>query len=128
MALSWSRLGTWVIALVVGAVYGAACTIAHAYTLGVIPVGITLAIVGMVAMLAAVRLLTADRWATLATGLGAMLATFVLSGAGPGGSVVVPSGVLGVVWTFAVPGAVAVVVAWPDLSRNVRAGAVTRAN
>lgn len=128
MSFSWSRLGTWVIALVVGAVYGAACTIAHAYTVGVLPIGLVLAIVGVAALLVAVRSLTVDRWAALAAGLGALGATVVLSGSGPGGSVVVPSGVLGVVWTFAVPVAVAVVVAWPNLSRNGRGSAVAREN
>lgn len=128
MPLSWSRFGTWIIALAVGAVYGAACTVAHAYTLGVIPLGLVLAIVGVVALLVAVRVLTADRWAALSAGLGALGATIVFSGSGPGGSVIVPSGALGVVWTFAVPLAVAVVVAWPDVSRNARGGAVTRDN
>ena len=115
MSFSWARVGTWVIALVVGAVYGLAGTIAHAYALGWFPLGLVLAILGCTALLAAVRLLTADRWAALGAGLGMMLATLVFSGKGPGGSVIVPESTLGVVWTIAIPIVVGIVVAWPSL-------------
>ena len=128
MTTIWPRIATWVVALVVGAVYGVACTIAHAYALGPVPVGLVLAIVGVAALLAAVRLLTADRWAALAAGAGTMAATLLFSGSGPGGSVVVPSGTLGVVWTIAVPVVVAVVIAWPDLSQSAPGGRPVREN
>ena len=67
------------------------------------------------------RLLTSDRWAALATGLGMMIATLVFSGRGPGGSVIVPQAAegqfdAGIVWTIAVPLMVALAVAWPDVS------------
>ncbi|MET0295898.1 MAG: histidinol dehydrogenase [Microbacterium sp.] len=114
MGFSWSRAGTWVVALLVGAVYGLAGTIAHGYTVVGIPVGLVLGILGSAALLAAVRLLTADRWAALATGLGMMAATLVFSGRGPGGSVIVPESSLGVVWTLAVPILIAIVVTWPS--------------
>lgn len=121
MAFSWSRLGSWLIALIVGAVYGLAGTIAQSYLLGGLPVGLLLAVVGSAALLAAVRLLTLDRWAALGTGLGMMIATLVFSGRGPGGSVIVPVATedtfpTGLIWTIAVPVLVAIVVAWPDLS------------
>ena len=95
MQIRSSRVATWVVAFLVGAVYGLAGTIAHAYTLGWFPLGLVLAIIGSAALLAAVRLLTADRWAALATGLGMILATLVFSGRGPGGSVIVPQTELG---------------------------------
>lgn len=112
-----ARVGTWLVAFLVGAVYGLAGTIAHAYELGWFPLGLILAIVGCAALLAAVRLLTMDRWAALATGLGMMTATLVFSGRGPGGSVIVPDSPLGTVWTLALPITVAIVVAWPDRIR-----------
>ena len=112
-----ARIGTWIVALLVGAVYGLAGTIAHAYRIGWLPVGLVLAAIGCAALLLAVRLLTADRGATLATGLGMMLATLVFSGSGPGGSVIVPQTELAVAWTFAVPILVAVIVAWPERTR-----------
>ena len=113
---------TWIIAVVVGVIYGVAGTVAHSYALGWFPLGLVLSILGVAALLIAVRLLTTDRWTALAAGLGAMVATLVFSGAGPGGSVIVPAPVdgqfsLGIVWTIAVPLLVAAVVAWPDLSR-----------
>ena len=120
-----ARVATWFIAFIVGAVYGLAGTIAHTFALGWFPLGLILAIIGSAALLAAVRLLTSDRWAALATGLGMMIATLVFSGRGPGGSVIVaeaPDGAFnpGIVWTVAVPLLVAVVVAWPDLGRVER--------
>ena len=126
MGFSWSRIFAWIIAFVAGAVFGIAGTIAHAYRLGPVPIGLILGIVGAGALLIAVRLLTRDRWAALACGIGLVVATLVFSGPGPGGSVIVPSGTLdqvgpvnlGVVWTIVVPLMAVVVVAWPDVSRN----------
>jgi len=112
----------WVIALVIGAVYGTAGTIAHAYRLGPVPVGLVLAVVGVAAMLVAMRALTADRWTALCGAAGALVATVVFSGPGPGGSVIVPGGELdqlagislGLVWAIALVVIATVVVAWPD--------------
>lgn len=115
-----ARIATWIIALLVGLVYGAAGTIAHGYALGWFALGLVLAVIGCGALLVAVRLLTSDRWSTLATGLGMILATLVFSGSGPGGSVVVPQTGTAVVWTFAVPILVAVAVAWPERVRPHR--------
>lgn len=120
MSSHLARLGTWTIALVIGIVYGVAGTIGQAAVWGAFPLGLVVAVIGIGALLLAVRLLTEDRWATLATALGAMLATLVFSGRGPGGSVVVPApedGQLstGIIWTLAVPIIAAVVIAWPAM-------------
>jgi hypothetical protein len=114
---SLSRVATWVVALLVGAVYGLAGTIAHAYTIGWLPLGLVLAIIGSAALLAAVRLLTGDRWTALATGAGMIIATLVFSGRGPGGSVIVPQTQFALVWTVAVPVLVVIAVAWPNRTR-----------
>ncbi len=121
-----ARIATWVVAFIVGALYGVAGTVSQAYQTGVLPLGLVIAIVGSAALLVAVRLLTQDRWAALATGLGLLLATLVFSGEGPGGSVVVPQtpeGAFnpGVVWTIALPLVVAVVIAWPARLRPAAA-------
>lgn len=113
MGATWSRVATWVVAFVVGAFYGLAGTIAHAYTIGPLPVGLVLSLIGCAALLLSVRLLTGDRWSALSAGLGMMLATLVFSGRGPGGSVIVPDSNLGTVWTIALPAVIALVVAWP---------------
>lgn len=115
-SFSLARAATWMVAFAVGVVYGLAGTIAHAFVWGWLPLGLILAVIGCGMLLAAVRLLTGDRWATLATGLGMMIATLVFSGRGPGGSVIVPESTLGVVWTLVLPLVVAIAVAWPNLS------------
>lgn len=116
--MSGARVGTWLLAAVVGLVYGVAGTVGQAAMWGPVPLGLVIAIVGIGGLLVAVRLLTGDRWAALGCGLGAMIATLVFSGTGPGGSVVVPAPVdgqlsTGIVWTVAVPLLTAIVVGWP---------------
>lgn len=125
--MSWARGATWAVSFVVGAVYGLAGTIAQGYDLGWFPLGLLVALGGCTAILLAVRLLTADRWAALATGLGLLVATLVFSGRGPGGSVIVPQAAAGefdtgVVWTLGSALAVALVVAWPSRLAGRRDG------
>jgi Family of unknown function (DUF6113) len=114
VSFSWARIATWAVAFIVGAMYGVAGTVAHAYEIGWFPLGLVLALIGSAALLVAVRLLAQDRWAALAAGLGMMITTLLFSGEGPGGSVVVPQGTLAMVWTIALPLLVAVTVAWPE--------------
>lgn len=112
-----SRLAAWAIALVVGMVYGAAGSLAHSSFLWAVPVGLVLGVVGAGALLLALRLLTGDRWAALAGGLGMMLATYFFSLPSPGGSVLftAQNETLALVWMGGVPLLTAIVVAWPDL-------------
>ena len=122
------RVGTWVIALVIGAVYGVAGTIGQAAVWGPVPLGLVIAVIGVGALLLAVRLLTGDRWNALACGMGVMLTTLVFSGKGPGGSIVVPApadGQLssGIVWTIAVPLLAALIVGWPSVTRPAASSA-----
>ena len=119
-------MGTWIVAGVIGLVYGVAGTIGQAAMWGPVPLGLVIAVVGVGALMLAVRTLTDDRWAALACGLGAMLATLVFSGRGPGGSVIVPQTELAIAWTIAVPVIVVIAVAWPDRSRPVDADAEPR--
>lgn len=116
------RTLTWAVSLLIGVVYGTAGTIAQAYTLHAIPVGLILSLLGIGAMFIAMRGMTGDRWTALAGGLGALAATVVFSGTGPGGSVVVPATPageinLGLVWAIGLVIIATVVVAWPDLSK-----------
>lgn len=116
-----ARVATWLVAALIGFVYGVACVIGQAAAWGVIPVGIVVASIGLAALLIAVRTLTAERAAALAAGLGALIATVVFSGRGPGGSIVVPAApegeiTTGIIWTIAVPLIAAVVVGWPSAS------------
>lgn len=111
-------MGTWAVAVLIGLVYGVAGTIGQAAMWGPVPLGLLIALIGTGGLLLAVRLLTADRWAALACALGALTATLVFSGRGPGGSVVVPAPTdgrlsTGIIWTIAVPIMAAVIVGWP---------------
>lgn len=117
-----SRILGWLVAAVIGAVYGAAATIAHAFAIGVFPLGLVLATIGTGALLMALRQLTGDRWYALAGGLGLLLAMVLFTGTGPGGSVVVAAPTpetewIPLAWTFLAPILVALVIAWPDVSR-----------
>ena len=112
------RIGTIVLALVAGVIFGAVGTIAHSFVLTAgpvkLPLGLLLALIGSGALLIGIRAI-ADRWAALAAGLGMFGIVMVFSGVGPGGSILVPDTWMGVVWTFATPLMTAVVVAWPVL-------------
>ncbi len=118
MRVSWvSRVLSWVAAALVGGVYGIAGTIGHSLTWGVIPVGLIVGGIACAAILVAIRALTHDRGAALAAGLGMLGMLTVISGVGPGGSVVVQDSLAGRIWTYLVAGLVLLVVAWPSLSR-----------
>lgn len=119
---------SWLAAALVGAVYGTAATIAHSFTLGVVPVGLIVGAIGCGALLIALRALTGDRWAALAAGLGMMALILVISQRGPGGSVIVPNTPLGNIWMYVASGIVLLVVAWPDMTRLRAISAQSRAN
>jgi hypothetical protein len=108
---------SWVAAALVGGVYGVAGTIAHSVMWGPIPVGLIVAAIACAAILVAVRVLTHDRGAAVAAGLGMIGMLVLISGVGPGGSVVVPDSLSGQIWTYLVAGIVLLVIAWPSFSR-----------
>ena len=109
---------SWVAAALVGGVYGVAGTIGHSVMWGPIPIGMIVAAIACAAILVAVRALTHDRGAAVAAGLGMIGMLVLISGEGPGGSVVVPASVSGQIWTYLVAGIVLLVIAWPSF-RNV---------
>jgi len=120
-----TRVGTFVLALVAGAIFGSVGTVAHGFTIALgpvtLPIGLVLALIGAGALLVGIRAI-ADRWSTLAAGIGLFVVVASFAGAGPGGSVLVPNTWMGLAWTFAAPLLTAIVVAWPDLrGRRARA-------
>ncbi|TFB17559.1 histidinol dehydrogenase [Microbacterium sp. 3H14] len=118
MRVSWlSRVLSWVAAALVGGVYGVAGTIAHSVMWGPVPIGLIVAAIACAAILVAVRALTHDRGAAVAAGLGMIGMLVLISGVGPGGSVVVPDSLSGQIWTYVVAGIVLLVVAWPSFAR-----------
>ncbi|KRC58632.1 hypothetical protein ASE14_18975 [Agromyces sp. Root81] len=114
-----SRIGTFVVAFVIGLVYGALGTVGHRASLQIgevsIPWGLVAALVGVAGLLLGIRLVAGGRGAAAAAGAGIVVATFVLTLPGPGGSVLIVGDLTGTVWSIA-PALIAVlVVAWPKL-------------
>jgi hypothetical protein len=82
------------------------------------PTGLVLSLAMIAALLLALRLSFPTRAYSLAAAAGVVIAVFVLSMKGPGGSVVVLANLPGVVWTIAPAIVAAVVVGAPRLHRG----------
>ncbi len=118
MRSGWiTRVLSWVAAALVGGVFGVAGTIGHSLAWGPVPVGLIVGAIACGAILVAIRALTHDRGATLAAGLGMLGMLVLISGVGPGGSVVVQDSLSGRVWIYLVAGLVLLAVAWPSFAR-----------
>ncbi|MFK4761094.1 histidinol dehydrogenase [Microbacterium sp. ZW T5_45] len=116
--MKWvSRALSWIAAAVVGGVFGIAGTIAHSLTWGPIPIGLIVGTIACGAILVAIRSLTHDRAATVAAGAGMVGMLLLISGVGPGGSVVVENTPAGQIWIIIVGALVLLAVAWPRLRR-----------
>lgn len=128
--MKWvSRVLSWLAAAVVGGVFGVAGTIAHSLMWGPVPVGIIVGTIACGAILIAIRALTHDRAATVAAGAGMVGMLLLISGVGPGGSVVVENTIMGQIWIYIVAGLVLLTVTWPSLRRlPVRTDAVAEAS
>lgn len=114
-----ARIRTIVIAALIGLVYGTVATIGHrhAWQFGEVsvPWGLVAGLVGVAALLVGIRLVAGGRAASVAAAAGIVGAVALFSLPGPGGSVLVASGLVGTVWSVG-PALVAVlVVAWPSL-------------
>lgn len=116
----WSRVLSWVASALVGGVYGVAGTIAHSLMWGPIPGGLIVGAIACAAILVAIRALTHDRGAAVAAGVGMIGMLMLISGVGPGGSVVVADSLTGRVWTYLIAGIVLLVIAWPSLPQRPR--------
>lgn len=107
------------VGLLLGILFGVLGTIAHQATLtlfGVtLPIGLTIALVGIGALLLGLRLVVGDRFVVGLAAAGLLLTIFVLSLRGSGGSVLVPAGLPGTLWTVVPALIAAFVLAWPKL-------------
>ena len=107
------RIASWLVAVVIGAFFGVAGTIAHGVTWQGVPVGLIVASITCAALLTAIRALTHDRLVTLAAGTGMLGMLLLFSGPGPGGSVVLRDGDLAHWWVWIVAILIAAAVLWP---------------
>ncbi|GAA1133206.1 MULTISPECIES: histidinol dehydrogenase [Microbacterium] len=116
--MKWlSKIVSWIAAAMVGGVFGVAGTIAHSVMWGPVPIGIIIGTIACGSILIGIRALTHDRAATVAAGLGMVGMLMLISGVGPGGSVVVQNTPAGQVWIYIVAGLVLLTVAWPSFRR-----------
>ena len=123
----WSRIGTLLVAFVVGALYGAVATVGHRQELRIgdvsLPWGLVAALAGVAALLVGIRLVAGGRGAAAAAAAGIVGMVALLTLPGPGGSVLVVGDLVGTVWSVG-PALIAVlVVAWPKLPSARRDGA-----
>ena len=114
-----ARLATAAASLVLGVGFGLLGTVAHQGVLVVgpvtIPIGLGLALLSVTALLAGLRLVFGDRMAVLFAAIGLLGTIFLLSLRSTGGSVLIPAGLPGTLWSI-VPALVATfVLAWPPL-------------
>ena len=117
-----ARAGMYVLAALLGAIYGAVATIGHrqSVTVGdvIVPWGLVLALAGVLALLVGIRLVAGGRWVAAAAAVGVIGMVALLTLPGPGGSVLVAGDVVGTVWAVG-PALIAVlVVAWPELPQR----------
>ncbi|WP_104084101.1 hypothetical protein [Cryobacterium sp. Y11] len=125
---AWARLARRSLAglggLLLGILFGVLGTVAHQSTLplfGVLlPIGLTTAFVGIGALLLGLRLVVGDRFVVGLAAAGLLVTIFLLSLRGAGGSVLVPAGLPGTLWTVVPALIAAFVVAWPKLPQGRR--------
>jgi LmbE family N-acetylglucosaminyl deacetylase len=114
-----ARLGGGIAALAVGMAFGVLGTIGHQATVllgGVaLPVGLVLALAGAAGLLVGLRLVLGDRLVVLFCALGMLGTIFVLSLRSTGGSVLIPEGLPGLLWTVVPTLVAAVALGWPKL-------------
>ncbi|MFK4728099.1 hypothetical protein ROT00_00255 [Agromyces mediolanus] len=119
---AWSRVGSLLLAGLIGVVYGAVATVGHRQSIELgevsIPWGLVAGLLGVAALLLGIRLVAGGRWAAAAAGAGIIGIVALLSLPGPGGSVLIASGLVGTIWSVG-PALIAVlVVAWPSLPQR----------
>lgn len=115
-----TRLGAGSLGLVVGAVFAVLGTIAHQATIEIgpvsLPIGLVIALTAACALLVGLRLVLRDRLVVGLTAAGLLVTSFMLSLRGIGGSVLVPEGLPGTLWTLVPAFVAALVLAWPTFS------------
>lgn len=116
------RLLVRVAQLLLGALFGALMTFGHQATVTIagatLPWGIVVSCLGVLGLLAGVRLLTEGRADSFWVALGIVGAVAALSLPSPGGSVIITNSVVGVIWSLAPTVLAALVVGWPNIRRT----------
>lgn len=114
-----TRAVTTLVALAAGVLFGVLGTVAHQTTFGLgpitVPIGLVLSLIATGTLLVGLRLVVRDRLVVLAAAVGMLATVFLLSLRSTGGSVLVPQGLLGTIWTVVPALVAALVIAWPRI-------------
>jgi hypothetical protein len=116
---SWVvRVGSWVVALLLGVVFGMLGTVVNQATISVfgwfdLPIGLVMGCLASILLLLGLRLILTTRTLALLAAVGLVGIVVALTLQSPGGSVLIPANVYGYVWTFAPTVISLVVLAWP---------------
>ncbi|AMM20289.1 hypothetical protein AX769_09085 [Frondihabitans sp. PAMC 28766] len=119
------KVVAYVLALVVGALFGAIGTVAHQDLAGRFPLGVVLALAFVVALMVGFRLLFDSRLVGLIVAIGLTVVNSVLSQTSAGGSVLIPGNIIGYTWIGGSILVAAVVLVWPKLPPRDRRGTGT---
>jgi hypothetical protein len=112
-------LGSWVLALLVGALIGSVTTVIHQSSISVvgidIPWGLGVSLATVAAFFLGLRLVRGERVTVGFGALGVLVSVFVFSQRSIGGSVLVPDNLAGSIWAIAPTLIATIIVAWPKL-------------
>jgi N-acetyl-1-D-myo-inositol-2-amino-2-deoxy-alpha-D-glucopyranoside deacetylase len=116
------KVVTGLLALLVGAAAGGICTVNHQLVLSLgparIPLGVIVSLVIVAALLIGCRVVFGSRIPTTLAAVGVLGSLGILTLGGAGGSVLVPANPAGYTWTYGATIIVAVVLAWPRITRT----------
>ncbi|MDQ1554871.1 MAG: N-acetyl-D-myo-inositol-2-amino-2-deoxy-alpha-D-glucopyranoside deacetylase [Microbacteriaceae bacterium] len=116
------KLVTSLLALGVGAAAGGICTVNHQLVLSLgaarMPLGVVVSLAIVAALLIGSRVVFGSRIPTSLAAVGVLGSLAVLTLGGAGGSVLVPANGAGYAWTYGATIIVAVVLAWPRITRS----------
>ncbi|GAA4670790.1 DUF6113 family protein [Frondihabitans cladoniiphilus] len=115
------RAVTLILALVVGALFGAIGSVSYQIDAGSFPIGIVLSLVVVAVLLLGFRVLFDSRRVAAFAAVGVLVVLVLLSFQSAGGSVLITGDALGLVWIFGAVVIALFVVGWPKLpSRGTR--------
>ncbi len=119
MGESWLvRVGSWLVALLLGVVFGMLGTVVNQFTISIfgwfdLPIGLIMGCLASALLLLGLRLILPTRTLALLAAVGLVGIVAALTLQSPGGSVLIPANALGYVWTFAPTVISLVILAWP---------------
>jgi len=120
-----TRVIGYVVAVVLGFLFGALGTVVHQISVSVfglfdLPVGVIIALAATGLLLAGLRLVAPNRLAALLSGVALVGMVTLLALPSTGGSVLIPDSTLGMVWLIGATLVAVVVLAWPRLAGGAR--------